>query len=311
MWLLPGNSPTDGREAASVKLTRPGKADARSARERVQAAMPATLPQREKKQAMRLPADLFAHLKGLDRKRAEALQEALDNEDFSATAKAAKEALRSENPEIRQNAVEALGWFGAEALPELTTCMADADEDVRNAAANLWELAVQELESPAEQLPVVMAAFGALKDEDQLTSLGGILGGAALQWIDGEEDAGEVAKRRLSVVQGLVDIIEGEGCDPRNVAAAKQAFEDVCGHEWISFEEAGRYLEDPEGYDPQAEPTADTAEAAVAAEPAAETPEPAAETAEAAAETETSVNITQQKENDNEEDTTGSGDTGN
>jgi len=215
----------------------------------VRAAMPKTLPKTKRPRPVGFPKDIFSHLTGKDKQNAEAVQKALDANDLKATVRAATVALKSENPEVRQNAVEALGWFGAEALPELTACMADNNDDVRQSAVNLWEQAAQEIESPAEQLPVVMAAFGTLTDEEQLTSLGGLLSGAALQYIDGENDETLAAEKRLSVVQELVDIIEGENVNLNNVKAAKEVYNDITGHEWRGFDEAERYIDDPENYE--------------------------------------------------------------
>lgn len=236
------------------KLRRAPVANADTAGEAVRKALPKDLPKKQRRRVKGggAPADMFSHLSGEDRKNAEAVQSALDDNDLKATLAATEKALVSTNAEVRLNAVEALGWFGVEALPELTMCMADADEDVQQAAENQWELAVQEMEEPGSRFKVIAAAFSKLSNEDQLTSLGGLLDCAATEWIDGAEEQAESDERRLAVVQSLVDIIEGEGEGEKNVTAAREVYESVTGFEWTNIDEAGRYLLDPENYDPDA-----------------------------------------------------------
>lgn len=216
--------------------------------ESVRRALPKNLSGKSNKKRPMRNVELFAHLTGSDRKLAESVQEALDNDDFRKMMTVASEALMSTNVEVRLNVVDALGWFGVQALPELTGAMADANEDVRQAAANHFELALQEVEKPQEQFDIAMAAFATLSDADQLASLGGILNNAATELIDGEDDAEKAADNRLKVVQALVDIITGETL-PQNIAAAKEAYNDITGYEWHGIDQAEAYLQNPEGYE--------------------------------------------------------------
>lgn len=256
-WLFAGNAEKKAGKSASSeqtggskgrKIAVTGKKVVASASEAVGDAIKnASKPGKRRKHSGGAVADMFAHLQGEDRVNAEAVQAALDADDLAATLKAAKKSLVSTNAEVRLNAVEALGWFGVEALPELTACMSDADEEVRNSAANQWELAVQELERSDDQLRVSMAAFGTLSDGDQLTSIGGIIGGAAADLIDGEENEEVAANNRFEIVQALAEIIENG--KPVNSAAAKELYDDITCHEWRGVEEAQRYLDDPDNYE--------------------------------------------------------------
>jgi len=260
-WLLmAGGHDEEVASAPAKKLQRNAGRYALSPEEAVRRALPPGAGEKARKNRPRSSTELsFDHLEGKDRKLAEAVQAALDADDLEATLSATKAALKSDNSEVRQAAVEALGWFGVDALPELTGCMADPDEDVRQAAGNQWEQAVQEIESPDQQFAVAVAAFATLSDEDQLTSIGGILNGAAAEMIDGEEDEGKAAENRLSVLQSLVDIIEGGRA--KNVEAAKEAYNDITGNEWLGIDEAERYLADPDNYEApeQADPSNETA----------------------------------------------------
>lgn len=191
--------------------------------------------------------EMFEHLKGEDRRRAQAVQDALDADDFNKVLKAAEASMKSANPEVRSHAVEALSWFGADALPELTGLMADKDEDVAAEAASAWELALSEIEDCKQRFDIAMAAFATLTNEDALDSIGGLLTNSALELIDDEDDSAKAEENRLAVMQSIVDIIEG-GLKGPNPEKAKTLYEDITGNEWISFEEVELYLADPENY---------------------------------------------------------------
>jgi len=242
-----GRTTRQTREVKQIKLIRGQQLSSKSARDAVSDAMPAKLPKTVRQAGTQGDANMFDHLQGEDRKLAEAVQAALDANDFRTTLAAAQAALKSANSEVRVNAVEALGWFGAEALPALTGLMTDADEEVRDAAGNQWENALQELEEPKDRLNVSLAAFGALSDADRLTTLAGILSGAANEVIDGADDAAAASESRQKVLQSLVDII-GSGSKV-NVKAAKEVYGDITGHEWRGVDEAERYLADPDNYE--------------------------------------------------------------
>lgn len=245
---LPSSNASHVKRDGRAELTHSRGSNSRSPKDAVRKAMPKKLPKVIRHKRPERPVELFEHLNGVDRKMAEAVQSALDADDFEKVVLAATESLSSDNPEVRQNAVEALGWFGAQALPELTGAMTDADEDVRQAAENCFEQAVQEIEEPADRFKVTMAAFGALTDPDQLATLGGLVGNDATEFIDGEDDPAKAAENRLSVLQAIVEVIEGN--QPQNAEAAKELYNDITGNEWLGLDEAQRYLDDPENYEP-------------------------------------------------------------
>lgn len=182
-----------------------------------------------------------------DKRLARAMQEALDADDYEAVMRTTAEALKAENPDVRHNAVEALGWYGVQALPELTVCMADKDEDVAQAAMNHWEEGVAEMDDAEEKLQIALYAINTLSDVDTLTMMSSHLASAAIELIDGEEDPDAAAQKRLEVVQSLVDVIEGE--NEKSAEAAREAYDEITGSPWVSIEEAEKYLGDPENYE--------------------------------------------------------------
>ena len=57
--------------------------------------------------------------------------------------------------------------------------------------------------------------------------------------------------KRVEVIQSVVNMIED--AHPARSEAAREIYEEITGHEWISVEEAERYLADPDSYEPPEE----------------------------------------------------------
>ena len=240
---LPNNDSL--KEKMSMKIVRGRSLDKRSAKDAVRAAVGPRKHEHNSSDEKKTLEEDYSKFSPADRKIAKALQDALDDDNFDAVVAAAEKAARSTDPELRQNAVEALGWYGEDALPELTVLMSDKDEDVAQAAMNQWELAVSEIDDSARQFAVTMAAFSTLKDRDALTMLGGLVANAATDIIDSDDDHAD--ENRLMVVQALTDIIEGGS--PVNAEQAKEVYSDVTGNDWVSVDEAEKYLLNPDNYE--------------------------------------------------------------
>lgn len=159
------------------------------------------------------------------------IEQALDDEKLEDALACAKEALRCGNAEVRQEMVDALGWFGAAALPELTPFLADPDEDVRESAMNEWSMAVSEIENETEKIGIVEVAMSILTDEDGLEEISG-------EYIGIDEKL---------AVESLVRIVAANG-SKEGVAKAKETYEFVTGEEWTSAEAARKWI--AEEYEP-------------------------------------------------------------
>ena len=139
------------------------------------------------------------------RKVADALQEALDVENFKAVQRATALAIASKNPKLLKKAVEACKWFGSKSLAELTSiaaaCAQGSAEASRNSGADAgkgsssedgenlqaeFEEAEQfafegieeklgEIENDAEKAALVREYMKATSDADMLTLLEGQL----------------------------------------------------------------------------------------------------------------------------------------
>lgn len=192
---------------------------------------------------------MFAHFSEDDKKLAEVVQEALDADDADKTIKAATKLMRSSNPEARSHAVDALGWFGLKALPELTMLMGDSNEDVAQNAVNAWESGFSEIDNVQTRLKVSAMALNALSSKDALESIGARFSIAATEYID-EVDEGtkESLDRRVDILQSLVDMIGSSNNSLSDVG--RDLYEEITGHNWINMDEAELYLRDPDNYEP-------------------------------------------------------------
>ena len=233
-----------------VHLDRNSRRKSQSPREAVREAMKSVkLPKKARKRPPKpLFKVIFEHLNPADKRLAEKVQSALDEENLEAVIAVSEQAMKSENPEVRQHAVEALGWFGPEALPELTGAMADPDPDVSQAAENAWEVGLADVEDPASKIEIAAATMATLANPEHLITIGGQFTGAVAEYVDMEDDEAVAAERRLAVVQLLADIIDGEvpkACSD----GAKEVYEDVTGEEWEGIDAAEDYLREQYDYE--------------------------------------------------------------
>lgn len=166
-----------------------------------------------------------------ERALADRIERALEDEDVNKARECAAEAQSCRVTEIRQAMVDALGWFGSRALPELTPFLADADEDVRESAQNEWSMALSDIENDAERVYAAELAMSVLTDEDMLEDVSG-------EYIGVDEKL---------AVESLVRVIEANRSSA-GVAKAKETYEFVTGDEWQSVVEARRWIR--EEYEP-------------------------------------------------------------
>lgn len=243
---LSGN---DSPERDSSKLIATAASTADRLTNAVDASVSAKAEKRRKWLERLAKFDPYEGMSAEERKLCEELESAQSDEDFRRVQVAAEKALKSENPAVRQNAVEALSWFGEKALPELTPLMVDKDEDVAQAAMNAWESALSEIESAQQRVNTARIAMTTIADRDALAMIGAQFSNAAQEWIDATSDESVASERRVSVIQTVVDVLEGDRSNVR-LDAAREVYEEITGHAWAGIEEAEKYLANPEEYEP-------------------------------------------------------------
>ena len=166
-----------------------------------------------------------------DRKLMDAIEDARDRDDLAALRSLSAKALNAGSTEVREEMVDALGYFGVKALPELTPFLADADEDVRESAMNEWSIAVAAIEDEEEKLGIVELAMNVLSNEDSLETISG-------EYIGADEKL---------AVESLLRIIEADG-SKEGIDKAKETYEFVTGEEFTNRADAEKWI--AEEYEP-------------------------------------------------------------
>ena len=166
-----------------------------------------------------------------EKKLAEDVEKALDEEDFELAKKCAPLALNCKDKEVRQSMVDTLGWFGEKALPELTPFLADPDEDIAESAMNEWDSAVSSIEDDGAKIGVTEMAMQVISDEDALESISG-------NYVGVDEKL---------AIESLLRVIEGGG-SAKGIEKAKETYEFVTGDEFTDRAAAEKWI--AEEYEP-------------------------------------------------------------
>ena len=169
-----------------------------------------------------------------ERALAERIERAYDEDDFDAVVACVDAARKCGVAEIRQSMVDALGWFGGKALPELLPFLADADEDVRESAQSQLSSGLSDIENDAERISIVESVMKVLDDGDFLNDVSG-------EYVGIDEKL---------AVESLMRIVAAGS--PAGVAQAKETYELITGDEWTDAAGAERWI--AEEYEPTEEP---------------------------------------------------------
>ena len=152
-----------------------------------------------------------------------AADRAVERNDLSAARSLASEVVKSKNRELRMKAVQTAGWFGEEAMAELTPYLSDPDPEIAETAHDEWMTSLQNIEDDGLKAGAIKLALEAIKDKTMLEDVAGELVG-----ID-----------ELAAIQVIADVIEQEGQAVPNVL---EAYESITGEEWSGFQEAEQWL---------------------------------------------------------------------
>ena len=165
-----------------------------------------------------------------DQKIMAAAAAAIEQDDLEGARSLAEKALKSNNAELKEMVVDALGWFGEAAMAELTPFMSDANEDVAEAAAGHWKSALQEMSDDGEKAGVVEMSLKSLKNKEMLEDVANEL----------------IGMDEVAALQVLANVIEGE--NKAAVEAARDTYESITGEEWSGVDAAEQWLQ--ENYTP-------------------------------------------------------------
>ncbi|MBO6166821.1 MAG: HEAT repeat domain-containing protein [Kiritimatiellae bacterium] len=260
-WYLHASKPSDAPVVASDDGTYKPKSIAgvsESDRDAMEAALDEA--QEEEAEAAEMAAERAAEkaaeeaeLTPAEQKLSDAVQDALDDNDFSRVVENAREALKSDKEELRQQAVDALGWFGPKALKELTSAMLDKSEEVAESARAHMETALGGMDDQKMAFDYAATYLATFCDnKDAANMLSGIMTSTAIQFIDPDdpdsiEDIGKAKARRAEIVAKIQAIMaEGEAGE----AVAKDVYHTITGDEWTDAAAATAWANDIADPDP-------------------------------------------------------------
>ena len=169
-----------------------------------------------------------------DQKIMAAADAAIDQDDLAAARSLAEKALASDNADLKEKVVDALGWFGESAMAELTQFMSDPNEEVAEKAVLHWKDALQEMDDDGNRAMAVSLALSVVKNKDVVEDVADELIG-----ID-----------EAVALKVLAKVIEGDN----TVAAdtARETYECITGEKWAGVDAAKKWLQ--ENYTPPAPP---------------------------------------------------------
>ncbi len=162
-----------------------------------------------------------------DRMLSDAIDKASDSENLKDLISLSSQVCASKNPDIRLDMVNALSWFGKDALAELAMFAADPDEDVATEATNAIESGLGEIEDESQRLQQVSLFMKVFRNEGSLDMLAHNLMGS-----DDEALA----------VECIIDVINGG--NEKAIEKAKEAYEFISGEEYTSAEDAIKYADE-------------------------------------------------------------------
>ena len=156
----------------------------------------------------------------------------VEDDDLKGARALAEAALASRNPELRENVVEALGWFGEEAMVELMPFLSDPNEDVADAAKTHWMMGLQEMDDDGEKAGVIEMTLKVLKDNDMVEDVADELIG-----ID-----------ELAALQVLVNVFEDDTVTQEAKDLLKEVYNSITEEDWSGVDAAEEWLQ--ENYEP-------------------------------------------------------------
>lgn len=167
-----------------------------------------------------------------ERQLADLLQSALDGNRLADVREAVTKLREQKNPDLKIEAIDALGFFGKEALSDLLPFLRDAGQDVVDSAVSrissvLDELEENEKEFKAEFITTMLSMKELCNAE------------ATDQFIGQLESIGSDDEKLA--VQMITQLIEGEQIDGIIKARAKEAYEFVTGDAYTTFEAAEKW----------------------------------------------------------------------
>lgn len=170
-----------------------------------------------------------------ERKLADDLQEASDENGLAGVRKAVAAIMGQKNPELKVEAINALGFYGKDSLKDLMAFLKDSSEEVVDAATDRIALSLEELDDEDN-------AFRA-EFISTLLSIGGLCSKDAVERFVGQLESMGSSDWKVAV-QTLSSLINGEDVGDVVKTRAKEAYQFVTGEEYTTIEAAEKWYND-------------------------------------------------------------------
>ena len=181
-----------------------------------------------------------------ERRLVDKLQDASDDNDLEKVRTAVAEIMAQKNPELKEEAISTLGFFGKDALTDLMAFLKDPQQSVVDSATDAISLALEELDEEDSEFKAEFIST--------LLSFDGLCGQEAVDAFVGQLESLGSSNEKLAV-QSMVRLIEDEKVDTKVKSRLKEAYEFVTSEAYTTLEAAEKwYLEK------EAEEAADAAE---------------------------------------------------
>ena len=167
-----------------------------------------------------------------ERRLADKLQDASDDNDLSKVRKAVAEIMSQKNAELKNEAISALGFFGKDALSDLMKFLKDPSLEVVDSATETISSALSELEDEENGFKAEFIST--------LLSIEGLCGKDAIDTFAGQLESLGSSDEKLAV-QTMVQLIEDGKVDKKVKARLKEAYEFVTSEEYTTFEAAEKW----------------------------------------------------------------------
>ena len=184
MWVFMGGGADDAKTpgktlvSRKVKQTRPAAKKPGALRKKKGSAIKVAISnQKRLKPSFALGDDEEKKLTEEQKRIIDEIRAALAADDFKTLMRLVRQMQASKEwPDgipkaVKLAAIDALGWFGGNCLPELVGFLADADRDVISATTDAWEDAIAECETDREVSAQVKFACKVVSDSDSMDSI--------------------------------------------------------------------------------------------------------------------------------------------
>ena len=167
-----------------------------------------------------------------ERRLADKLQDASDDNDLGKIRKAVSDIMAQKNPELKKEAIGALGFFGKNAIKDLMAFLSDSNQGVVDSATDTIAQAIDDMEDDESDSKAEFI--------ESILSIKGLCGKDVVERFAGQLESLGASNERLSV-QTMVNLIEDKNVEEIVRARMKEAYQYITSEEYTTFEAAEKW----------------------------------------------------------------------